>query len=321
MRRFKNILFVFEDAAIAPDDAALERAADLAQRNDATLTLVACGEVETGEAAPVDDLGSGPAFAGGVLSTLCDQWRLQLDEAVESLKDRNITVRSELLAGIPFREIIALVQRNQHDLVVKDARMPGGPRDLLFGSTDLHLMRKCPCPVWVHKDRADTRPYGRIMAAVDVTDTSDAGRAMTKLILDLATSLGTQDNSDVHVVHACSTVGERMATSARRGLLPVREIAQAREQEAERRQQLLSTTVAPYVELPVRLQLHMIQGEPREVLPLFASQRAMDLVIMGTLARTGIPGFFIGNTAEEVLRQVDCSVLTLKPQGFLSPVQ
>ena len=41
---------------------------------------------------------------------------------------------------------------------------------------------------------------------------------------------------------------------------------------------------------------------------------------MGTLCRTGIPGFFIGNTAEKVLHRVDCSVLTIKPENFISPV-
>jgi len=46
----------------------------------------------------------------------------------------------------------------------------------------------------------------------------------------------------------------------------------------------------------------------------------VDLMIMGTVARTGIPGFFIGNTAESILSQIDCSVLTIKPPGFVSPV-
>ena len=41
---------------------------------------------------------------------------------------------------------------------------------------------------------------------------------------------------------------------------------------------------------------------------------------MGTVCRTGIAGFFIGNTAESILQQVDCSVLTVKPDGFVSPV-
>lgn len=43
--------------------------------------------------------------------------------------------------------------------------------------------------------------------------------------------------------------------------------------------------------------------------------------IMGTVGRTGIPGFLIGNTAETVLRQVACSVLAVKPTGFVTPVQ
>ena len=46
-----------------------------------------------------------------------------------------------------------------------------------------------------------------------------------------------------------------------------------------------------------------------------------DQVVMGTVCRTGLAGFFIGNTAESVLQQVNCSVLVLKPEGFVSPVK
>jgi len=46
----------------------------------------------------------------------------------------------------------------------------------------------------------------------------------------------------------------------------------------------------------------------------------VDLIVMGTLSRTGIPGYFIGNTSESILSQVNCSVLTMKPPGFVSPV-
>ena len=41
---------------------------------------------------------------------------------------------------------------------------------------------------------------------------------------------------------------------------------------------------------------------------------------MGTVCRTGLAGFFIGNTAENVLNEVNCSVLTVKPEGFITPV-
>jgi nucleotide-binding universal stress UspA family protein len=46
----------------------------------------------------------------------------------------------------------------------------------------------------------------------------------------------------------------------------------------------------------------------------------IDCIVMGTVARTGVRGFIMGNTAETVLEQIDCSVLAIKPQGFVTPV-
>ncbi len=43
-------------------------------------------------------------------------------------------------------------------------------------------------------------------------------------------------------------------------------------------------------------------------------------VVMGTVARTGVAGLLVGNTAERLLDEVRCSVITLKPPGFVSPV-
>jgi len=45
------------------------------------------------------------------------------------------------------------------------------------------------------------------------------------------------------------------------------------------------------------------------------------LVVIGTVGRSGVPGLLIGNTAEKVLSTVDCSVLTLKPEGFETPIE
>ena len=307
MRRFKNILFVFEDSI--DNNAALERAADLAARNGAALTLVHALEVTPGHETVQSHWGE-----------LVTDWRGHLEAAAASIAERGVEVATDVLTGIPFREIIAYVLRGEIDLVVKAAAKPGGPRNLIFGSLDLHLMRKCPAPVWVHQARGDAPGYGRIMAAIDVGDTSEVGRTMTRFVLDLATSLGQLDDSDVHVVHAWSSVGERMAKASRRGLLPVDEIQRGVEAEAAERQKLFGEAVTPYLELPVRLHLHLVHGDPREALPLFAREREVDLIVMGTLARTGVPGFFMGNTAEDILRQVDASVLTLKPVGFVSPV-
>jgi nucleotide-binding universal stress UspA family protein len=52
-----------------------------------------------------------------------------------------------------------------------------------------------------------------------------------------------------------------------------------------------------------------------------AANLQADLVVMGTIARTGISGFIIGNTAESILDQLTCSVLAVKPPGFVTPVK
>ncbi|MGB5281366.1 MAG: universal stress protein, partial [Arenicellales bacterium] len=66
--------------------------------------------------------------------------------------------------------------------------------------------------------------------------------------------------------------------------------------------------------------IHFIKGHPRIDVPKFADKINAGLVVMGTVARTGLPGLFMGNTAESILNQLDCSVLAVKPQGFVTPV-
>ena len=66
--------------------------------------------------------------------------------------------------------------------------------------------------------------------------------------------------------------------------------------------------------------IHLPQGDPGIMVPRIAAEQKIDLIVMGTVVRTSIPGFLIGNTAELILRQVDCAVLTIKPEGFVSPV-
>ena len=63
-----------------------------------------------------------------------------------------------------------------------------------------------------------------------------------------------------------------------------------------------------------------MNGMPDESIQQIADSRNADLIVMGTLGRTGIPGFFIGNTAERVLSNATCGVLAVKPVGFQSPV-
>ena len=67
-------------------------------------------------------------------------------------------------------------------------------------------------------------------------------------------------------------------------------------------------------------QTHLVKGLASKEIPALAKRIDASLIVMGTVARTGIPGFFMGNTAESILSQIECSVLAIKPQGFATPV-
>ena len=71
----------------------------------------------------------------------------------------------------------------------------------------------------------------------------------------------------------------------------------------------------------VRLLPILKRGSPRKVIAAQAEKLQPDVLVMGTIARTGVPGFIIGNTAEDILNSVDCSVLTVKPPDYESPIK
>ena len=68
-------------------------------------------------------------------------------------------------------------------------------------------------------------------------------------------------------------------------------------------------------------EIHLIRGAPNRVIPDAINELKADILLMGTVSRSGLSGLLLGNTAEEVLYGVDCSVAIVKPDGFICPVE
>ncbi len=66
--------------------------------------------------------------------------------------------------------------------------------------------------------------------------------------------------------------------------------------------------------------MECIKGEPRYVIQRFITDHRADVVVMGTVGRTGIAGFLMGNTAEAVLRELRGSVFAVTPPRFVTRV-
>ena len=168
-------------------DSALARAHTLAVNNQARLSVVQV----------IDEILPNTKLMDRVMSPVNLQAKIvevhqsALRERVTSLSS-NIEINTEVLVGIPFLEIIRGVLRNDHDLVIKMSE-GDGLMDRVFGSDDMHLLRKCPCPVWLVKPGLP-ESYDRIMAAVDVNDgyppeELDTRRLLNQQILELASAL------------------------------------------------------------------------------------------------------------------------------------
>ncbi len=319
MKRFSKILVIADSAE--ENSTAIIRAIELAETNQAEVTLIdVVQEIPGGMqmavvALPYDQL----------INMVVTEKRETLEKIVAARRDGNVAVAIDVLKGKPFLEIIRKVIHDDYDLVIKTEDHISGVGKILFGSTDMHLMRKCPCPVWITKSDADKR-YRRIIAAVDNDPDEPLTGDLNQQILDMSFSLALSESSELHIVNAWYYAYETFLRSPQTGLSED-EIDEMIESEYAARKAWLKQLVAKFgaalgkqaVDF-VEPVLHVAKGDPSVMVPMLASELGADLVVMGTVARTGINGFLMGNTAETILSQLDCSVLTVKPAGFVSPV-
>ncbi len=304
MQRFEKILFIADPIADAAP--ALRRAVRLARSNEGQLTIATVSKEI-------------PAS----LSDIAEEFLRLQEEKVQALiaeqPVQGLTIETLHLTGTPFLQIVKEVLRNKHDLIIKPTEGRGGIASMLFGSTDMHLLRKCPCPVWVIKP-SKKKKYARILAAVDPDPSEKAGAELNKLILDLATSLAYRDKSELHIVHTWTMSYESTLRSGR-AHLPTSDVDRLVRDTRKAHKKWLEVLLGDYDLESLSVRVHLQKGEPGDVIPAVARKKRVELIVMGTVARIGIPGFFIGNTAEKTLAEVDCSVLAVKPKAFSTPIE
>ena len=65
---------------------------------------------------------------------------------------------------------------------------------------------------------------------------------------------------------------------------------------------------------------HMVKGNHRDTIIRLAIDLQADLVVVGTAAHSGITDFIVDSTATIITRQMNCSVVVVKPPEFVTPV-
>ncbi len=316
MKQFKNILLV-TDLKLGSQPA-LKRAISLAKHNKANLMVVDTVEDANPHVVftqPLKSMDSKTKHKN-LQNLLIEGKRQLLKDLIQSVKSEGVKVKGKILQGTPFVEIIQEVILNGFDLVMKTADGNSGARRRLLGTEDIRLMRKCPCPVWIIKPTRKSK-YHRILAAVN-TDPHLKVDTLNPQIMELATSLAERENSELHILHVWRLDNENAFRQDT--IMTKKEVDHLVKEKKDAHKEKLDELLEKFPLQGIKAQVHLIKGNPRKEIPALAEKMKAELVIMGTVVRTGIPGLLVGNTAETVLSDLDTCLLTVKPEGFQTPI-
>ncbi len=313
---FNSLLAVCDGSA--GDETTLRLATDVLREHGGELMVMGIVERPAGLPKLAKHAGIDPE---DIVHRLVADERERLNEMVSDL---SVSAKVDVCCGKPFLEIIREVISKDRDLVIKAAEAwAGAPRNL-FTSTDQHILRKSPAPVWLHMP--DTpRPPRAVLAAVDVdleaSSQPDTLQALNKRVVETAAMTAHLTGAVMHVLHAWSAAGEGMVWMWSNASDPKQEVdaylQSVFDQSRRSIEELIDGLDAP----PARLKKHSVRGSARDVIPKKVVDLGIDILVMGSVARTGIPGLVIGNTAEDVLNRVESSVVIVKPPGYVSPVK
>jgi nucleotide-binding universal stress UspA family protein len=155
------------------------------------------------------------------------------------------------------------------------------------------------------------------MAAVD-PDPYDAGRdALNTTILRTAASIARRDGSELHIAHAWMPLTEALLRG--RAGVADEEVEHYIRSFLEERTETMNALLKKSRVSASKRRVHLVKGHAETVIPEIATTKEADLLVVGTLNRTGFARWFLANTAEQVLRQVSCDVLVIKPDRLVRP--
>jgi universal stress protein E len=215
----------------------------------------------------------------------------------------------------PYEAIIRKAQRISADLVVIENHHGTGrhPARWLLSYTDWELLRLCPMPVLLVKNR---RLYHRprVLAAIDPSHTFAKSANLDRQILRAGAQLVHALRGELHALHAY------LPALPVAPMMPDGPIAlQDGHEEIERaaRRQLARAVDGFEVKPSHR---HLVEGRANDAIPRTAKHERSAIVAMGVVSRSGLKRFFIGNTAEFVMDAVTADVLVVKSADFASRV-
>lgn len=310
VHQFKNILYVSDK----PNDETegLKQALSLARNNDASLKiLIICPELPS----KFDE------YQKKMEADLTTQMAATISSTMQIIKmeKSNLSITIEtLIDKTPAVAIIQDVLKNGHDLVIKEPEL----KSLQDGykAIDMSLSRKCPVPVWLCKPITCSRDKIRVAVAIDPNIREPEEDNLSCLLLEVSRNLTDFCNGELNIISCWDFTLEKELKENVFIKTDAEHIKTLVEEEKINHYSKLEKLI-DRSKIQGKNLVHHLRGKPEDIIPKFVDENEINILVMGTVARTGIPGFITGNTAENIMQNISCSLLALKPRGFVSPVK
>lgn len=311
MKRFQKILYVSE--GIYDETDGLKQALSQARNNKAELTVLIITPDLPKEMSDYKDRFE---------KSVAKEMRASIQKTAEAIEiqAKEIDFSIEIQHNkTPAVTIIQTVLRESHDLIIKEA---GTSRDEKgFKALDMQLLRKCPCPVWLYRPITKPRDQIKVAVAIDPESEEKTADALSQKMLVLGQSLAENCSGDLQIISCWDLEYEGFMRTNAFAPVPEKEIQDAAARAQHQHYSALQKIIDKSDIDQKNAKVQHFRGKPEESIPKFVKEHQIDILVMGTVARTGIPGWIMGNTSERIVQNLTCSLLALKPNGFVSPVK
>ena len=284
------------------EQVALERAIELARKSKAKVLLAGFAHTDFSF---VDDELAG-SIEENIQKQAMEALKQQMANCLESLGSNDCTIESQCYWDPrPHKVIQSICESQSVDLLIKASSHHSHFEGVFRTPLDWHLLREVPCPVLM-VTQSKWLEGQKVLCALDVYSNDEEHNKLNRQIIERGEQFASLYNADSQWVSVCPPLPVLMNIE----YTDIDPLAYQENQHKRTRlnaQPLLETYGASEEKLIIT------DGITESALAETAEEVNAGLMILGTVSNTGIKGYFIGNTAEQVLHHTQCDVLALKP--------
>lgn len=241
-------------------------------------------------------------FAPHVLQLMSDDVQRGLDDALReaiALGAKHAT--TTLVTGLPWSEIVGLVERQAFDLVVMGTQGRTGLARVLLGSVAEKVVRHAPCPVLAVRPDGAPKPFTHVLCPIDFSESA-------RHAVDLAAELVRPGGAGITLLHVIE------APVAYSGEPSIADFARDLDRRSAEQLDTWAAKLKSKVSVPVTTRSRI--GYPgAQTLAALDADPSVDLVVMGSHGRTGVKRALLGSVAEKIVRHAACPVLVARKRA------